>query len=114
MPQPAWVMYAILDCIIDSYIPIVSGLASESGLLDQLALTLSPDDQQDFLTRIRMERSKLARVRTTLLVKGEILSQLTARGYVSFLDDLTKVSRSRSRSSPRSFSSCLLIDICLL
>jgi Mg2+ and Co2+ transporter CorA len=85
------VMYAVLDSIVDSFIPVVGALVSDAAALDQLALSLEMNDQNDFLERIRIARSKLAKVRTTLLVKREIMNQLTARGYTTFVKQLTKI-----------------------
>eukprot|EP01102_Stenamoeba_stenopodia_P019355 TRINITY_DN7291_c0_g1_i1.p1 TRINITY_DN7291_c0_g1~~TRINITY_DN7291_c0_g1_i1.p1 ORF type:complete len:532 (-),score=105.07 TRINITY_DN7291_c0_g1_i1:25-1620(-) len=91
MPQPDWVMYALMDVIVDSYIPLVNALCEEANSLDQLALSLSLDDQGDFLARIRIASSKLSRLRTTLLVKKEVLMQLMARAHTPFVTDITKI-----------------------
>eukprot|EP01102_Stenamoeba_stenopodia_P016426 TRINITY_DN5744_c0_g1_i1.p1 TRINITY_DN5744_c0_g1~~TRINITY_DN5744_c0_g1_i1.p1 ORF type:complete len:613 (+),score=114.60 TRINITY_DN5744_c0_g1_i1:120-1958(+) len=91
MPQPDWVMYAIIDALTDAFIPLVNSAVTDTNSLDQLCLTLSADDHTDFLSRIRIVRSKIARLRTTLSVKREIMNQLMSRAYTAFVQTSTKV-----------------------
>jgi Mg2+ and Co2+ transporter CorA len=91
MPPPDWIVYALFDTIVDAHIPMVDAMVAETTTLDNLSLTLLLEDQGDFFSRIRLANARLGRLRDTLLVKQEVLSQLTTRSSTEFISETTKL-----------------------
>ena len=48
----SWIMWTILDQIIDQYIPIVSAMDEECEIIDELVLTIHSSDHTDMLTYV--------------------------------------------------------------
>eukprot|EP00127_Corallochytrium_limacisporum_P001407 Clim_evm29s55 gene=Clim_evmTU29s55 len=85
-----WVMYCLMDEMIDVYIPQVEAIEAEILAIDDLVLIISEGEQGDMLRRIGGGRNRLAQARRLLGPKKEILTVLSGPGRQFKLGDLTK------------------------
>ncbi|KAH3744227.1 Mg2+ transporter protein [Pelomyxa schiedti] len=69
----AWVLYTMLDHIIDLHIVFVNQIVVEGEALDQLVMVLGESEQDDMLLRLAVARRRLANMVGRLLPKRAIL-----------------------------------------
>lgn len=71
-----WLLYAIMDQIVDEFIDLTSECAYEVDQLESLVFELPPREQSDFLRRIGAVRSRISVLRLQLSRKREVVSEL--------------------------------------
>jgi len=74
-----WVLYSVLDCIVDMFEVYVSGMVIESEALDELVLVFDSEEQNDLLRRIGLSRRLLTTLRSQIRTKKELLNLLSMR-----------------------------------
>lgn len=74
-----WILYAIIDHIIDMHILLVNQIVLEGEALEQLVMVLSEKEQDDMLLRLAVARRRLANMIARLLPKRAILHFLIRR-----------------------------------
>lgn len=77
--KPEWVLYGILDEVIDFSLPVVSSMEIESDTIDDLVLVLCENEISDLLARIGNARKKVTILQRSLRPKHEILRMLIKR-----------------------------------
>eukprot|EP00124_Ichthyophonus_hoferi_P004075 Ihof_evm4s407 gene=Ihof_evmTU4s407 len=78
--RPDWVLYLMLDEVVDEMEPIVSSCETEIGTIDEFIFYLGEKDQSDVLRRIAVARKKLAGLTRKLKPKRDIVMYLTGCG----------------------------------
>jgi len=73
---PGWILYMILDSIVDSFIPVVDGLDFEMKSIEDLVLLLHGAEQSELLQRIENVRKTVAALQKQMMWKGEIVKSL--------------------------------------
>eukprot|EP00298_Acanthocystis_sp_HF-20_P012174 c19752_g1_i1.p1 GENE.c19752_g1_i1~~c19752_g1_i1.p1 ORF type:complete len:454 (-),score=165.10 c19752_g1_i1:120-1481(-) len=73
-----WILYFIIDGVIDDFIPEVYALNSEAENIDELVFLMSPTERSDLLRRIGMALQKLRKLQPTLATKEDILRKLSS------------------------------------
>eukprot|EP01113_Clastostelium_recurvatum_P021380 TRINITY_DN2532_c0_g1_i3.p1 TRINITY_DN2532_c0_g1~~TRINITY_DN2532_c0_g1_i3.p1 ORF type:complete len:575 (-),score=119.86 TRINITY_DN2532_c0_g1_i3:22-1746(-) len=76
IPSSDWVLYALLDGIIDLYENLVSQTALEAESLDELVIVLPSSQHEEMLSRISAACRKSAKLYSSLWNKKEILTSL--------------------------------------
>lgn len=76
---PDWIMYALLDVIVDEFIPNIKTMELEVDSIDDLVLVLRQTDQADMLRRIGRARSQVTHMFRLLKPKTDIVKTLTKR-----------------------------------
>jgi magnesium transporter len=76
IPTPEWLMYAILDNIVDQFLGLVYECAVEVERLDGLVFMLPAREQSDFLRRIGVVRSRISVLRLQLVRKQDVVKEL--------------------------------------
>jgi len=76
---PDWIMYALLDVIVDEFIPNIKTMELEVDSIDDLVLVLRQTDQADMLRRIGRARSQVTHMFRLLKPKTDIIKTLTKR-----------------------------------
>lgn len=71
-----WLMYGVLDQIVDQFLGLVYECAVEVSRLDELIFVLPGREQADFLRRIGAVRSRISVLRLQLIRKQEIVKEL--------------------------------------
>lgn len=74
-----WILYALLDDIVDEFIPGMRGIEQEVDCIDDLVLMLRNTDQADMLRRIGHARKRVIRLLRLLKPKGEVIRTLYKR-----------------------------------
>jgi len=74
-----WVLYLILDNIIDSYVPAVRKYEFETKTIDELVLSVNESEKTDMLVRIRKARKDVSVLTGLLLHKIDIFTALQTR-----------------------------------
>ncbi|KJE91002.1 hypothetical protein CAOG_02211 [Capsaspora owczarzaki ATCC 30864] len=77
--RPDWVVYFVLDEIVELHGPPVDVSEAEVESIDDLVVTLSGSEQADFLRRTGQARKRLTDLYRRLHPKREILSSLLSR-----------------------------------
>eukprot|EP01112_Ceratiomyxa_fruticulosa_P009657 TRINITY_DN2528_c1_g1_i1.p1 TRINITY_DN2528_c1_g1~~TRINITY_DN2528_c1_g1_i1.p1 ORF type:complete len:473 (-),score=69.92 TRINITY_DN2528_c1_g1_i1:126-1544(-) len=77
LPSADWVLYALLDGIIDLYVMLVEQTILEAESLDDLVLVLSGIEQNELLSRIGLASRRASNLYSGLWNKREILGALT-------------------------------------
>jgi magnesium transporter len=77
-PTVEWILYALLDAIIDQQGSMIDLLDSEAVTLDDLILNAGANDQLDFMHRILSARRRCSYLHRELEEKLALLSALTA------------------------------------
>ncbi|KAL7748624.1 CorA metal ion transporter [Sorochytrium milnesiophthora] len=77
--SPAWLAYAILDDITDSYIPQLRTIEQEVDIIDDLVLVLRGREQSDMLRRIGQARKRVMQLLRLLGTKVEVIKSLVKR-----------------------------------
>lgn len=74
-----WIMYALLDDVVDEFIPNMKTMELEVDSIDDLVLVLRQTDQADMLRRIGRARNQVTHMLRLLKPKTEIVKILTKR-----------------------------------
>ncbi|KAL7753984.1 CorA metal ion transporter [Sorochytrium milnesiophthora] len=82
---PDWIVYALLDSVVDSFRPIIKAIEYDVDCIDDLVLILSVEEKGDMLRRIRCANKKMLRL---LQAKGELLKTLVHRRTEYFGQDV--------------------------
>lgn len=77
IPSSHWVMYVILDSIVDLFVQLVDKTTYEVEQLDSLVLDLPPREQADLLLRMGEARKQMSMLRLQLLRKQDILHTIS-------------------------------------
>ena len=72
-------MYAIMDDMVDTFIPLVRSTEIEIDSIDELVLVLSESEQSDMLRRIWSARKRVTQLYRLLFAKSDVLKALTKR-----------------------------------
>lgn len=72
-PSPEWLVYAILDQIVDQFLDLVFECTIEVERLEELVYILSAREQTDFLRRIGAVRNRMVTLRLQLLRKNDVV-----------------------------------------
>jgi magnesium transporter len=82
-----WVLYLILDHLVDTYIPILDNLEEELDTIEEHALT---QPTPDLLVKIAGKKRELLDFRRNIGPQREVIAQLT-RGEVPFIRENARV-----------------------
>ena len=82
-----WLLYNILDHLVDTYIPILDNLEEELDLIEEHALT---QPTPDLLVRIAAKKRELLDFRRNIGPQREVIAQLT-RGEVPFIRENVRI-----------------------
>ncbi|EPZ35390.1 cora-domain-containing protein [Rozella allomycis CSF55] len=74
-----WVVYAMLDDIVDAFMPYMQSIELEVESIDDLVLVLTEHDQHDMLRRIGVARKRVTTLQRFLKIKTDIIKVLTKR-----------------------------------
>jgi magnesium transporter len=74
-----WVMYALLDDIVDSFKPNINTTELEVDSIDDLVLVLTECDQSDMIRRIGRARKRVTTILRLLNPKTEVVKALVKR-----------------------------------
>ena len=74
-----WIMYALLDDVVDEFIPNMKTMELEVDSIDDLVLVLRQTDQADMLRRIGRARNQVTHMLRLLKHKTDIIKILTKR-----------------------------------
>lgn len=75
-PSPEWLMYAILDQIVDQFLDLVYECTVEVERLEEMVFVLPAREQSDFLRRIGAVRSRMVTLRLQLLRKNDVIKNM--------------------------------------
>jgi magnesium transporter len=82
-----WILYLILDHLVDTYIPILDNLEEELDTIEEHALT---QPTPDLLVRIAAKKRELLDFRRNIGPQREVIAQLT-RGEVAFIRENVRI-----------------------
>lgn len=82
-----WILYLILDHLVDTYIPILDNLEEELDTIEEHALT---QPTPDLLVRIAGKKRELLDFRRNIGPQREVIAQLT-RGEVPFIRENVRI-----------------------
>eukprot|EP00298_Acanthocystis_sp_HF-20_P014144 c20654_g1_i3.p1 GENE.c20654_g1_i3~~c20654_g1_i3.p1 ORF type:complete len:403 (+),score=149.07 c20654_g1_i3:246-1454(+) len=85
-----WILYFLIDGIIDDFIPEIKALHSEAETIDDLVYLMSPTERADLLRRIGTTLQRLRKLQPTFIVKEDILKKLCISQNVSTYESLDK------------------------
>lgn len=71
-----WLMYGVLDQIVDQFLGLVYECAVEVARLDDLIFVLPGSEQADFLRRVGVVRNRISVLRLQLIKKQDIVKDL--------------------------------------
>lgn len=74
-----WIMYAIIDDIVDEFMPSIRTLELEADSIDDLVLILSQSDRHEMLRRIGAARKRVTHLLRLLKPKIDVMKALTKR-----------------------------------
>jgi Mg2+ and Co2+ transporter CorA len=75
-----WIMYAILDNMVDVFIPVVNTTELEIDSIDELVLVLSEHEQTDMLRRIWSAKKRVTHLYRLLFTKTDVIKNLAKKG----------------------------------
>ena len=75
-----WIMYAILDNMVDVFIPVVNTTELEIDSVDELVLVLSEHEQTDMLRRIWSAKKRVTHLYRLLFTKTDVIKNLAKKG----------------------------------
>lgn len=84
--QPAWVMYSVLDVIVDAYFNHVQRLEKDVTSLDHKIRSVQIENHPSYLSSIATARASLVEVMSELFIKQELLMKLTSSNRTLFLN----------------------------
>ncbi|ORX98657.1 Mg2+ transporter protein [Basidiobolus meristosporus CBS 931.73] len=76
---PDWINYALMDSVVDAFIPLVENLEMESDSIDELVFILKESEQSDLLRRIGNARKAISGVLRLLKPKGDCVKGVIKR-----------------------------------
>ena len=76
---PDWVNYAVIDDIIDGFIPVLNFIEFEVDAIDDLVLILKESEQTDMLRRIGYLRKKVLLLMRLLNTKPDVIKTIIKR-----------------------------------
>jgi magnesium transporter len=82
-----WILYLILDHLVDTYIPILDNLEEELDTIEEQVLT---QPTPDLLVRIAAKKRELLDFRRNIGPQREVIAQLT-RGEVPFIRENVRI-----------------------
>lgn len=82
-----WIVYALLEDVIEQFTPAVRDIEVEVDSIDDLTLVLTHNDQADMIHRIASIRKRLTRHIRLLASKVEVLRVITKRCASRFIED---------------------------
>ena len=82
-----WILYLILDHLVDTYLPILDNLEEELDTIEEHALT---QPTPDLLVRIAAKKRELLDFRRNIGPQREVIAQLT-RGEVPFIRENVRI-----------------------
>lgn len=85
LESTAWIIHAVLDCIVDALLPVVDGTVLEVDALEDLIYVLSGSEHRDLLKRMGLTRRRLSFLRQRLWSKRDILMSLIGKDWQLFL-----------------------------
>ncbi|KAJ3144302.1 CorA metal ion transporter [Geranomyces variabilis] len=77
--SPDWVMYALLDDIVDGFMPLLKYVELEVDSIDDLVLILKESEQSDMLRRIGHARKKVMQLLRLISTKADVLKTVIKR-----------------------------------
>lgn len=78
IPSAYWMMYCIMDSIVDRFVQLVATCTNEVEQLDSLVLELPAREQTDLLLRIGEVRKQISLLRLQLMRKQDIIQTIVA------------------------------------
>lgn len=78
IPSAYWMMYSIMDSIVDRFVQLVATCTNEVEQLDGLVLELPAREQTDLLLRIGEARKQISLLRLQLMRKQDIIQTVVA------------------------------------
>lgn len=78
IPSAYWMMYSIMDSIVDRFVQLVATCTNEVEQLDSLVLELPAREQTDLLLRIGEVRKQISLLRLQLMRKQDIIHTIVA------------------------------------
>lgn len=76
---PDWINYALIDDIVDSFMPVLRVIELEVDSIDDLVLILRESEQSDMLRRIGVARKKVMLLLRLLSTKADVIKTLIKR-----------------------------------
>ncbi|ORX71051.1 cora-domain-containing protein [Basidiobolus meristosporus CBS 931.73] len=86
--SPDWVNYALIDSIVDDFIPLEKCLEHESNSIDELVFILKQSEQADMLRRIGRARKSLSGLLRILKPKADALDIEERKDIGLYLGDV--------------------------
>lgn len=77
--SPDWISYALIDDIVDEFMPNLRKIEFEVDSIDDLVLVLSQSDQAEMLRRIGRARKRVTHLMRLLKHKTDVLKALAKR-----------------------------------
>ncbi|ORY02791.1 Mg2+ transporter protein [Basidiobolus meristosporus CBS 931.73] len=77
--SPDWINYALMDSVVDDFIPIAENLELEADSIDELVFILKESEQADMLRRIGKARKSLSGLLGILKPKAEVVKTVIKR-----------------------------------
>jgi len=72
----SWILYMLLDCAVDGFIPALESLSFEADSINQLVLILPQSEQSDMLTRIGNARKLHMELEDDISSKSDVFKKL--------------------------------------
>ncbi|KAK9766325.1 CorA metal ion transporter [Basidiobolus ranarum] len=76
---PDWINYALMDSIVDDFIPLEDNLELEADSIDELVFILKESEQADMLRRIGQARKNLSGLLGILKPKADVVKAVIKR-----------------------------------
>ena len=74
-----WILYAIIDNMIQSFIPYVQAIEMEVDSVDELVLVLSESERADMVRRIWSARKRITALYRLMFAKSDVIRALSKR-----------------------------------
>jgi magnesium transporter len=82
-PCTDWILYAILDAIVDLYIPQVDAFVRETETLEELVFVFDKNDHSEVMQRLDVAKKNTIALRRILLPKQRLVHRLMSSELVS-------------------------------
>lgn len=86
-PHPAWVLYVLLDVIVDNFFNHVQRIEHEIKALDSMVRMINLQSHPSYLERLGNARSFLVEIRSNMFQKKDILQRLTSKTSIKLIAD---------------------------
>ncbi|KAI9010625.1 hypothetical protein DFJ74DRAFT_685097 [Hyaloraphidium curvatum] len=80
-----WISYALVDDVVDHFLPILDMLEYEVDSIDDLVFILNEAEQSDMLKRIGEARRRVTTLLRLLTVKSDVIKTLVKRGSARWI-----------------------------